>query len=194
MNAGFRSVGRSPTRGTPASAPTRKQTQGAPPETACRLCLPGPSPSPAPAGSPRQGPCPASLLTSCFSGSSLRSCLSTSTSNLVVSPERIIAATSSLELQGARERAGVEWGAGEGTRRPGGDGPRPTTPLPATLGSPRMPTRLGTQKVNRLPGHTAMRPGLKNPLLIDQSTLRLPCWKQAGGSAAPSGSAAGAGA
>ena len=53
--------------------------------------------------------CHPCLLTSCFSGRSLRSCLRTSTSNLVLFPARIMAVTSSLELEGREGGGGRGW-------------------------------------------------------------------------------------
>ena len=113
-NAGFRSGGRRPTRGIPVPAPLLR---GSPP------------PPPGAAGS--------SPLTSCFSGRSLRSCFSTSTSNLPVSPARIIAMTSSLGLQvdrtgrrGQGRTLPQRWGLPLGPRQ---------TPLLGTPGAPHTP-------------------------------------------------------
>uniref|UniRef100_M3Z618 Uncharacterized protein n=1 Tax=Mustela putorius furo TaxID=9669 RepID=M3Z618_MUSPF len=92
-------------------------------------------------GAPGQGRLGSAPLTSCFSGRSLRNCLRTSTSNLVVSPARIMAVTSSLEL---RER-----GRGLGEQRA-------RRPLLWAPGGPQRMTSLRLRP--ELPGHREGNP------------------------------------
>ena len=99
------------------------------------------------------GPRPLVPLTSCFSGRSFRSCLRTSTSNLVVSPARIMATTSSLELGrevGGRGRLRAPPSAFSGLCQPGmALGPRrlcwpPPGFLPACLPQAAWPAGVRT--------------------------------------------------